>query len=171
MNNKTQSLTPTAIARLRELIKFMEDTQPTGNMDFGIQIDVDEKRTAEGIPSCGTVACIAGWLCFLNQNKLPRPFTFEAMDGEYSWREVCGNACDLLELDEAEWSLAHLFFVSGWPAKWHDAYEECDNPDSRRQVVIEFLMEICDQGYFQTVDENDDDDEEDEDDANLPPGW
>lgn len=160
MNNKTQPLTPAAIERLRELIKFMEDTQPTVNMDFGLQIDVDEKRTAEDIPSCGTVACIAGWLCVLNHKQLPQPFTFEATDGEYAWSEVCINARALLELDEAAWNLAYLFFVSWWPAVWHDAYVECDNPDSQRQVVIEFLTEICNRGYFQTVDENDDDDEE-----------
>lgn len=162
MNSKTQPLTPTAIARLRELIKFMEDTQPAVNMDYGLQINVDEKRTAEDIPSCGTVACIAGWLCVLNQKHLPQPFTFEALDGEYAWSEVCRNARTLLELDGAEWNLTHLLFVSGWPALWYDRYERAENSDAaRRRVVIEFLTEICNQGYFQTVDENNRDDEED----------
>lgn len=172
MNSKTQPLTPTAIARLRELIKFMEDTQPVVNMDFGLQIDVDEKRTAEDIPSCGTVACIAGWLCVLNQKHLPQPFTFEALDGEYSWLDVGTNASALLELDADYPRLDYLFFVDAWPAVWYQRYAHAQNNDvARRRVVIEFLTEICDQGYFQTVDENDEADEEDEDDTDLPSGW
>lgn len=162
MNPKTQPLTPTAIARLRELIKFMEDTQPAINMDFGLQINVDEKRTAEDIPSCGTVACIAGWLCVHSHKQLPHPFQVEVLDGEYAWNEVRDNACALLELDYFDSNVQYLFFVDSWPAVWHDRYERVENNYAdRRRVVIEFLTEICDQGYFQTVDENDEDDGED----------
>lgn len=164
MNPKTQPLTPTAVARLRELTKFMEDAEPLVNMNVGLEVDTNKKHPAKEIPSCGTVACIAGWLCVLNQKHLPAPFEAEVLDGEYAWSEVCRNARMLLELDGAEWNLTHLLFVSGWPAVWHDCYERVENNDAdRRRVVIEFLTEICDQGYFQTVDENDEDDEEEED--------
>jgi hypothetical protein len=161
MNPKTQPLTPTAIARLRELIKFMENTKPLVNMDVGLTIDTDEKSTAEEIPSCGTVACIAGWLCVLNQRHLPQPFTFEALDGEYSWSEIRDNACAILELGEYTSIAAHLFFTCFWPSTWNVRYAQAERSADRRKVVIEFLTEICDQGYFQTVDENDEDDGED----------
>lgn len=168
MNPKTQPLTPTAIARLRELIKFMEDNESHVDMSVGLTIDTEEKRTAEEIPSCGTVACIAGWLCVLNQKQLPRPFTFEALDGEYSWLDVWINASVLLELDADYPRLRHLFFIDAWPSAWYQRYTQAERSADQRKVVIEFLTEICDQGYFQTVDEND---EEDADDTDLPSGW
>lgn len=161
MNPNTQSLTPTAIARLCELIKFMEDNEAHVDMNAGLTIDTDEKRTAGEIPSCGTVACIAGWLCVLNQKHLSQYFMFEALDGEYSWLDVWTNARDILELNEDYPRLCHLFLIDGWPEVWCGYYTQAENDASRRRVVIEFLTEICDQGYFQTVDENDDDDEED----------
>lgn len=160
MNPKTQSLTPTAIARLRELIKLMEDNEAHVNMSVGLTIDTDEKRTAGEIPSCGTVACIAGWLCVLNQKHLPQHFTFEALDGEYSWLDVWTNARDILELNEDYPRLRHLFFVDAWPSSWNERYAQAENDAGHRRVVIEFLTEICDQGYFQTVDENDEEEED-----------
>tara|TARA_R110000868_G_scaffold56338_1_gene174431 strand:- start:193 stop:708 length:516 start_codon:yes stop_codon:yes gene_type:complete len=166
MNNKTQPLTPTAIARLRELIEFMQENEPLVDMSVGLTIDTDEKLSAEDIPSCGTVACIAGWMCVLNQRHLPQPFTFVALNGEHSWLDVWTNASSLLELDVDSPRLRHLFFIDAWPSDWYDNYMHTENDADRRRVVTEFLTEICDQGYFQTVDEdNDDDEEEEEEDA------
>ena len=132
MNSKIQSLTPTAIARLRELIKFMEDNELLVNMDVGLAID--------------TVACIAGWLCVLNQKHLPQHFTFEALDGEYSWLDVWTNASALLELDADYLRLRHLFFVDAWPSSWSKRYAQAERSADQRKVVTEFITEICDQG-------------------------
>jgi hypothetical protein len=68
----------------------------------------------DGGPKCGTVGCIAGWAVLLDGNK-------KAI-GTWEVTKLVGEeeGKDSLELTELQKD--RLFFLSGWPKKFHDKY-------------------------------------------------
>lgn len=83
------------------------------------------------MPSCGTVACIAGWAVLLSQEtrkwkvrKIARTLT-EKNGREKNWTSLSYKAKTLLELTNTE--AAELFeagpFVSSWPYEWREKLE------------------------------------------------
>lgn len=73
-----------------------------------INDDNDDCAVASLRKDCGTAGCIGGWACALGSQ---RPISLEY---------VPTAAMLLLGLSDAQ--SARLFYVSGWPADWRNAY-------------------------------------------------
>lgn len=92
---------------------------------------------------CATVACIAGWLCILDD---PATFTQTHLDvswwaGSYSEELDVGRAaCRILGLD-TEW-VPHLFLIHHWPTDLQNEYKyRTEDDDSQLHEILRRVVD------------------------------
>jgi hypothetical protein len=74
-------------------------------------------------PSCGTVACIAGWVAILGGKKIRDDLYFDPSVAE-----------KLLGLNSIE---SHsLFYLSYWPMKYLNRYEAAETPRAKAKATV-----------------------------------
>lgn len=69
------------------------------------------------IPACGTVACICGWACILG--------------GKPRTENDFATARELLGIEDC----ATLFYVSGWPDKYEQQWDDAATPQLRAEIA------------------------------------
>jgi hypothetical protein len=93
---------------------------------------LQEGRVTYTVPSCGTVACIAGWALVLTGTK-----------GDFH----LNTAAKLLGIPyedelfggipyEDEWFGSDLFFVSRWPEKFKRGWKKAKTPKGRARITV-----------------------------------
>lgn len=75
-------------------------------------------------PPCGTVACIAGWICLLFGDKQPPP----------DFRET-ETANALMGLGSYTLYTDRLYYLDKWPEEFRDAYKLAHTPEERTEVT------------------------------------
>lgn len=90
------------------------------------------RDASEDGPSCGTVGCIAGWLCVVaarKENSLP----FQDAINHVSSSASISDACCLLKADENE--MERLCFLASWPQSLKRTYLKSTTPLQRARVT------------------------------------
>lgn len=103
------------IKLLRKIQKAIMQEPEQFDMDYWFQ-------TKEGVPNCGTTACIAGWALSLSQKKNPLQVavTIDKNFGLFDYSGVRNLAAKVLEItiEQAD----NLFIKTHWPRDFRYAY-------------------------------------------------
>ena len=99
-----------------------------------LQMNIWRNRfSGTNAPSCGTIACIAGWAVELGDPNMLLPE-----------RTVLDRALELLGLTNDVREYAQLFCVRYWREPWKTAYANAwENQERKVQVTASYLDFIC----------------------------
>lgn len=97
---------------------------------------LDVVRSGKGNPSCGTVACIAGWAMVLSS---PRRKSFKktanTVIDEQSFLGMEIDAQEKLGITDSQ--AQRLFYTDNWPMKFWQAYEVASGPVEQAQAAAD----------------------------------
>ncbi len=118
-------LLPVGVERLNQIKAHILSDVDGFNM--GCWLRVGEKREN----GCGTTACIAGWLCYLNKAEAIKAYELEyKKDPEPDepptrLRDIYyGEAADFLLFGKVSAATHELFYSDEWPDELSEAYDE-----------------------------------------------
>lgn len=148
-------LKPEAVEILRKVQKTI--TEEPRRFDMGIWQQFISQHAMQynpQAPPCGTVGCIAGWICMIHDRKE----NIEQLD-------IQGRANDILSLPEYDEEIANynisdkLFFVSSWVNKsYRQRFNLAETQQEKVAVAseyIDYFIEHFDEIKEETEDEAD----------------
>ena len=101
-------------------------------------------RSKRQSPTCGTVACIAGWACLLSElGHLPKsPNETRATRTAASINQrISEEAAKLLQLSEE--TCKQTFTEDLWPDPFRSQFERAATPKQRAKVAAAYIDWIC----------------------------
>jgi len=113
------------IAHDSETQLIASKTKMDGKPAFSFVSIAYNEPAAQLIPSCGTVGCIAGWVCILEG--------FQAME-KLGSLSIPIKATQLLQISVRE--ADHLFYVTGWPSPFREQYIEGPTKTAKQRAKI-----------------------------------
>lgn len=125
-----QKLTKDAIKKLRAVKRQILAHPRRFNID-----KVIEKT------SCGTVACIAGWLILNETPEAKRHSNLYAWFTSGEKYNVPKLACEILGVapDKSEHGIESLFYINGWPEPFKAKHNSAKTLTAKSRVAAEYI--------------------------------